>query len=284
MCRTSICRNSFKNRRKAGDITMKVQVLLENTTLSEDLQAEHGLSLYIETSKHKILFDMGQSNAFAENAEKLGVDLAQVDIAVLSHGHYDHGGGLGYFLQINQKAIVYLQRNAFMPHYNGVGKYIGLNKELERSKRLIFTEDTLKIDEELTLFSCNQKIRPFSFGSFGLGMVDKGKFLPDDFRHEQYLLIQEEEKKVLVSGCSHKGILNIMSWFLPDVLIGGFHFVKLEPLGDGREKLAQAGKMLKKYSAKYFTGHCTGVEQYRFLKELLGEQLEYLATGAEFVV
>ena len=80
---------------------MKVQVLLENTSLSEALKAEHGLSLYIETGKHKILFDMGQTDAFADNAEKMGIDLSQVDFAILSHGHYDHGGGLKYFMEIH---------------------------------------------------------------------------------------------------------------------------------------------------------------------------------------
>lgn len=263
---------------------MKIQVLLENTAIRGDLQAEHGLSLYIETDRHKILFDMGQTTAFAENAAKLGVDLSQVDIAVLSHGHYDHGGGLWRFLEINSKAPVYLSRHAFMPHYNGAEKYIGLAKELQESDRLIFTEDMMEIDRGLELFSCNQKMRPFAFGSFGLGMMEKGKMLPDDFRHEQYLLIQEGGKKVLFSGCSHKGILNIMSWFEPDVLIGGFHFVKLDPARAGREELSQAADILKRYPAGYYTGHCTGVEQYEFLKEIMGEQLKYMSTGTEIVI
>ena len=71
---------------------MKLVTLMENTTCREDLCCEHGLSLYLETGDHKILFDAGQSGAFAENAEKLGVNLQNVDFAVLSHGHYDHGG------------------------------------------------------------------------------------------------------------------------------------------------------------------------------------------------
>ena len=74
---------------------MKLTVLMENTTVREDLTAEHGLSLYIEANGKRILFDTGASATFADNAEKLGIDLSQVDLCILSHGHYDHGGGYG---------------------------------------------------------------------------------------------------------------------------------------------------------------------------------------------
>ncbi len=92
---------------------MRIVTLLENSAFREDLSCEHGLSLYIETCGKKILFDAGQSGTFACNAEKLGIDLAGVELAVLSHGHYDHGGGLAEFLKINQTAPVYLHRDAF---------------------------------------------------------------------------------------------------------------------------------------------------------------------------
>ena len=83
---------------------MKVTTLMENTACAERYAAEHGLSLFIETKKINILFDSGSSEAFADNAEKLGVDLGTADIAILSHGHYDHSGGLLRFLQRNEKA------------------------------------------------------------------------------------------------------------------------------------------------------------------------------------
>ena len=171
-------------------------------------------------------------NLFAENADKLGIDLADVDIAVLSHGHYDHGGGLKKFLEINKKAPVYLSRHAFGEYYNGTTKYIGLDKTLKGSNRIIFTDDTYSIDENLTLFSCNQNSKTYNLGSFGLMMKQGDNFLPDDFLHEQYLLIKENNKNILISGCSHKGILNITEWFTPDDLVGGFHFSKL-PLNHG---------------------------------------------------
>ena len=96
---------------------MKLVTLMENTTGREDLTCEHGLSLYIEACGKKILFDAGQTGAFADNAQKLGVDLKSVDLAILSHGHYDHSGGLMRFLQINDTAKVYVHKDAFNPHF-----------------------------------------------------------------------------------------------------------------------------------------------------------------------
>ena len=109
---------------------MKITALVENTT-KEDLATEHGLSLYIETEKHTILFDSGQGELFAGNAEKLGKDLAGVDLMILSHGHYDHGGGLETFLKKNDRARVIMSSEAFGDYYNAKDKYIGLDKSLK---------------------------------------------------------------------------------------------------------------------------------------------------------
>lgn len=259
---------------------MKIDVLMENTAIHSQLTAEHGLSLLIETNRHKILFDAGQTGAFADNARYMGIDLQQVDLAVLSHGHYDHGGGLKRFLELNDHAPVYLSRDAFMPHFHGTQKYIGLDRSLIGSDRLVYTADELKIDGELSLYSCNQKEKSVPADSAGLHMITQGVLLPDDFRHEQYLLIHDQKRRILVSGCSHKGILNIANWFRPDVLIGGFHFMHLDPdvLSD-RTFLENAAQRLLQGTAKYYTCHCTGVRPYQFLKEIMGDRLEFLAAG-----
>ena len=98
---------------------MKITALAENVSTTEDLGSEHGLSLFIETEAHKLLFDTGQGSLFAENAVKLGVDLKQVERCVISHGHYDHTGGLYPFLSINSKAKVYIKKEAFISKYKG---------------------------------------------------------------------------------------------------------------------------------------------------------------------
>ena len=84
---------------------MIIKVLVENTAISEEYGKIHGLCLYIETEKHKILFDLGPDKLFLENAEKMGVKIEEIDTVVISHGHYDHGGALGLFLRHNHRAF-----------------------------------------------------------------------------------------------------------------------------------------------------------------------------------
>lgn len=253
---------------------MRITVLAENTCNSGSFETEHGLSLHIETENKRILFDMGQSALFAENAKKMRIDLSAVDIAVLSHGHYDHGGGMETFLSLNSKASVYMNSHVFGDYYNGTEKYIGLDKKLKESERFIFVDDEFEIEKGLTLFDCNKKERKFDLGSFGLKKLNNDEIIDDDFVHEQYLLIEENGKKVLISGCSHKGILNIATWFNPDVLVGGFHFSKLI-LDD---KLNGYADYLNRFGTEFYTCHCTGVEQFEFMKMRM-KRLYYFSTG-----
>ena len=257
---------------------MKITALVENTSINENIIAEHGLSLYIELGDTKILFDMGQSDLFYENAKKLGIDLSDVSVAVLSHGHYDHGGGLKKFLEINSKAKVYINRNAFLPYYNGE-KYIGLDISLKENNRVVFTDDEYKISDNLTLYSCNDREKEFNLGSFSLSKMQDGVKVPDDFLHEQYLLIKDGPKDVLISGCSHKGVLDITRWFKPSVLVGGFHFSKL-PLDDTLKGYAE---YLDSFDTYFYTCHCTGIEQFEFMKKYM-KNLSYLSAGSKVEV
>ena len=258
---------------------MKIISLAENTSSKEGIGAEHGLSLYIEANGHRILFDAGQTGLFADNAATLGIDLALVDIAILSHGHYDHGGGMLTFLTLNDRAPLYISRRAFGEYYNGTEKYIGLSPELSRSGRLVFTEGEHRLDSSLTLISAVGLKQPYDLGSFGLTERQNGIFVPDAFDHEQYLLIEENGKRVLISGCSHKGILNIAEVFSPDVLVGGFHFSKLEC----DDTLAEYARILARHNTDYYTCHCTGSAQYEYMRTYL-PRLAYLSGGDEISI
>lgn len=259
---------------------MRAACLTENTSSRADLTAEHGLSLFLETRDHRILFDAGQTGAFADNARKMGIDLAQADLAVLSHGHYDHGGGLKTFLEINDHAPVYVHPRAFDPHRNGPHKDIGLDPGLAESPRLVFAGEDRVIGDGLSLHGAAGREPLTAIDSFGLSMVENGQLVPDDFSHEQYLLIREGDKTILFSGCSHRGIVNIASWFRPDILVGGFHFKKLDPqVPQDRQRLEEAARALLALPTRYYTCHCTGEEPYRFLKERMGDRLFRLSAG-----
>ena len=253
---------------------MKIIVLSENTARDGVLECEHGLSLYIEALGHRILFDMGGSDLFYKNAKKLGVNLSLVDFAVISHGHSDHGGGLESFLRINSHAPVYISPFAFEPHYNGQNKYIGLDADLAKESRLVFVEKEEIIDTGLRIFNTNGRKSNSPINAFGQMTIVNGELKKEDYRHEQYLEICEGERKILISGCSHRGILNIMEWEKPDVIIGGFHLSKITDnciLKDYAEKLSA-------YNTQYYTCHCTGTEQFKFMKQHINS-LNYIACG-----
>lgn len=155
---------------------MRITALLENTSAC-GLPTEHGLSLFVETGACRFLFDMGQTDLFTRNAEALGVDLNTADFAVLSHGHYDHSGGLSAFLALNDHAPVYMSRHAFEPHYNGAEKYIGLDLSLQTVERLVFVDEVKEIAPGLTLFNRPDAVKVMDFGACGLNMVQDGVML-----------------------------------------------------------------------------------------------------------
>lgn len=250
---------------------MKIVTLLENTTCREDLGCEHGLSIYIESQGHRVLFDMGQSDMFAQNADVLGVDLGNVEAAVLSHGHYDHGGGLHRFLQINRYSEVYVNQYAFEPHYNARNRNIGLDPALDKS-RMIFVDKPTEILPGFTLHT----IPDVPVDTSGLQRMEGSVLIPEDFRHEQYLLVEEDGLRVLFSGCAHKGIVQIARVFRPDVLIGGFHLSKIQE----RSVLDGIAEALLSLPTRYYTGHCTGGMQFAYLKQKMGTRLEGLCTGS----
>jgi 7,8-dihydropterin-6-yl-methyl-4-(beta-D-ribofuranosyl)aminobenzene 5'-phosphate synthase len=251
---------------------VKIWVLMENTA-REGFAAEHGLSLYIEALGYRILFDMGQTGDFAENAQKLGIDLSRVDLAVVSHGHYDHGGGLRRFLECNATAPVYLSRYAFEPHENATGKQIGLDSALADHPRLRFVEDQLEIAPGLMLFHCQPAELMLPVEPYGLTCGGE----PETFRHEVYLQVREKEWSILFSGCAHKGVVNLARRFRPDVLVGGFHF---KPLSPEDPALTVAAEQLLQQPAVYYTGHCTGQEQFAAMKKVMGSRLHSFCSGS----
>lgn len=266
---------------------MKITSLLENTS-RKGLPVEHGLSLLVEKdSGQKILFDMGQSGLFADNAERLSLRLDDVSVAVVSHGHYDHGGGLRRFLEINHTAQVFIHMEAFRPHYSlketGL-RFIGLDESLAASSQIRLCSDCETIGDGMMLFAnvagncCNPLGNKLLFGP--------DKTSNDSFCHEQSLIIEEGKNTILLAGCAHRGIINIMRkaeetiGHAPTHVLAGMHLV--HGSSDAAEEDAfihSLARHLMHYDCKFYTMHCTGMEQFQKLRLIMGSQIEYLSCG-----
>lgn len=274
---------------------MIIKALVENTSISKDLGSEHGLSLYIETEDHKILFDVGASGLFLENAKKLGVNIADIDYLIISHGHNDHGGGLRLFLQENTKAEVFLHRLAFDKYYalhpNNKLEFIGLEDDLKQSKQIVLTSDRFFINKGIQLFSNIIQKGPRPISNSGLLMEQNEQMTDDTFAHEQILVIEEDGKKLLVTGCAHNGIVNILEHYydlnnsMPDYVIGGFH-LSSKAIGSNEDfdAIDKISNYLVDTKPKYYTCHCTGIEPYKRLKSVMGEKIDYMQVGSEIVI
>ncbi len=282
---------------------MRITVLVENTRLEnrKDLIAEHGLSLHIYRDDKQILFDTGATEAFSTNAEKLGVHIQQVDMVIISHHHFDHGGGLAHFFEANQKAKVYLRQCEKKEYYFRVwgiiNKYIGLDKGLFKryANRFDFVNEFTEISPGIFILTRIGKPYPLPKGNRHLFAQRSSTRELDRFEHELIMVIQEEEGLVVFTGCSHSGLLNMIDTVakrFPGVRIkavfGGFHLIGLPILntmaGSKREVEGIAKEILKYPIDKLYTGHCTGMKAYQVLKGILGEKLEHFPTGSSVEV
>jgi len=271
-------------------IEMIIKTLVENKTISPQYRCKHGLCFYIETRKHKILFDLGEDDVFLDNAIQMGVDIASVDTVIISHGHNDHAGALWLFLEHNTIAKVYIREHAFDSHYSlkeGCYKNISIDQTLKTHPQIILTEDLVNIDDELMIFSAVEAKEFYSTANLSLYARIGDTMQVDDFRHEQNLIIFEDHKKVLICGCAHAGIVNIKKkaeYLIDgelDYVLGGFHLHKPSTqTSETNELIENVGRRINNGMTQYYTCHCTGDKAYTLLKNILNEKISYVASGS----
>lgn len=279
---------------------MYIATLVEDTINEEKkyLKSEHGLSLFINYNGKNILFDCGPSKTLIENSKKMNIDLSNIDYVIISHGHFDHGGGIIHFLEINKKAKVFIHKSCNKNFYfktESVKEYIGLNPDLfnKFSDRLVYTEnDTVKVDENIFLIQNIQLTKEITKNNESMLINCNDNFYKDDFEHEQVMLISDNNNNYLFSGCSHKGIINITEDVKKefnlkkiDFFIGGLHLVD-DPIlrtAINTSDLNEVAQYLKSNIGTTYACHCTGDEAYDYLKTdcKLNQKINYLRTGSE---
>jgi len=272
---------------------VKIVTLLENTSSVPTLTGKHGISLYIETDTKTILFDTGPDQTFLDNAVKLNIDLATVDLLIISHGHYDHGGGITEFLKLNQKARIIFKDSAVNQFYSrsssGSSNSIGLNTEDIDLNRCQLITENYQINEQIRIFTNFRKSGFIPDGNKNLFTKDQfGKLVNDNFKHEICLLIQANHKKILFTGCSHSGLGNMINSVKSDTgiknidyVIGGFHLYN--PVSKRTESTATIDMLLAELGNSsetiFYTGHCTGASAFQYLKATLKERVKKFQTG-----
>lgn len=264
---------------------MRIVTLIENLVYGQGLVAEHGLSVYIETEHRKILFDTGQSSLFLQNAQRLGVEIEDIDSLVLSHGHYDHTGGLYPFLEKNSKAKVYAKKDVFTPKYHENKRFIGtrLNEELLKN-RFVPIDSTAKLTEGVFIMP-EIVIHNYEDTHFQ-GMYKKvdDKLIPDEFDDELFLVVKKHDQIHVITACSHRGITNICTtatdYFGQPVglILGGFHTKNATP--SQYQTIIDYFRQLRPKSIGVC--HCTGVDKYAEMRTDINSEVFYNFTGIEF--
>ena len=259
--------------------TLKITALMNND-LPEGLQTEHGLSFWIEVANKKILFDTGQSDRLMQNAKTLGIDLSQTDAVVISHGHYDHTGGLQAVLNAAPGAAVYIHPDAPRIRYScrpgQPPKNIAMGVEACRKlaeaaakANIVYTTQPSQIAAGLTVTGPVPRCTDYE-DTGGPFFLDKDAQNPDPITDDQALLIRTAKGLVVILGCAHAGLINTFRHAAAisgqkeiHAVIGGTHLRSAS-----EERIEKTLKDLKYYNIRHIAPcHCTGVDPAKRLQQ-----------------
>jgi 7,8-dihydropterin-6-yl-methyl-4-(beta-D-ribofuranosyl)aminobenzene 5'-phosphate synthase len=269
----------------------RIKIIVDNKE-NDGIRGEWGLSILVDHNGVKILLDAGASDLFLENMKKFGIEVTDIDYAVLSHAHYDHANGLPAFLERNKKAKLYIRENTAADCYAKkfiFRKYIGIPRDMltKYSDRIEMVSGDYKLTDEVWLLPHKTK---------GLESIGKrelmyrklpGGWMPDDFSHEQSLVLDTDKGLVILNSCSHGGAANIIDEVkvtFPDKkvygLIGGFHLYNKSD-----DEIRKVAANIRDTGIEYVcTGHCTKERAFGILKEELGNMVEQMKVGYQIVI
>lgn len=270
----------------------KATTLIENNPDDNNtLLSEHGLSIYIEVEEMKILFDTGKSGDFINNAEKLNVDLSNIDYLLLSHGHYDHSGGFKKLVDgIGSPFKLIVGDGFFSEKYklmdNNTYRYRGnpFNKDFINENNISLTcinEDIFYINENIMIFSNFKRNNDFEIQNKLFRIKKNEEYILDDFSDEIVLAVKKNEGLIVILGCSHVGVVNILETITKRTgipiyaIIGGSHLVEADD-----ERVSKTIEFLKENNIEIIAmSHCTGEYAIEKLKNEFKDKFVYNNTG-----
>jgi 7,8-dihydropterin-6-yl-methyl-4-(beta-D-ribofuranosyl)aminobenzene 5'-phosphate synthase len=272
---------------------IRITVLVENTVYQQGLRAEHGLSFWIETNDKKILFDTGQSDLLLHNAKALGIDLAQADAIVLSHGHCDHVGGLDGVLDLAPQARIYLHPMALEPKFSfssGAAREAGVTSALRdrllgqiKNGQGTYTSEKTSICPGVTITGQIPRVNGFE-NTGGAFFLDAQRDKPDELLDDQALYLKNDKGLVVVLGCAHAGVVNTLEYIRqlePDrkvhAILGGMHLVKAD-----ETRIDKTIEVFRRFGIERIgPAHCTGSQATRQLWNALGHRCFLCCVGTQ---
>lgn len=274
--------------------TTCITVLVNNTARQQTLLAEHGLALWIEKGKQKILFDTGQSNIIQTNAQILGIDFTRTDAIVISHGHYDHTGGLLGVLDKAKQATLFLHPDALQPKFAGdkhkssrnigmpavTAQYLAQHNFLQS---VVWTTQPTEIGSGITVTGPIRRITDFEDvgGAFFLDSFgEKSDLLPDD----QALFFETSRGLVVVLGCAHSGVVNTLHYIADYTgekefyaVLGGMHLSSASP-----ERIERTIEAFRSHNVRRIgPAHCTGIKAVTKLWEAFPDRCFSCSVGTK---
>lgn len=275
-------------KKKAITITTLV-----NNSAPDNLQSEHGLSFWIEFEGRHILFDTGQSDIIIKNAKLLNINLASAEAIVLSHGHYDHTGGVPAVVNIARKVNIYSHPEALKPKFgrkNNKTKTIGMpdsSKQvvlrLAGNKKIILTKTPTEVSKGF--FVTGEIPRKTNFEDTGGDFfVDENCCKADNLPDDQAAYFKTDKGLVVLLGCAHAGVVNTLDYIVKltgekriYAVMGGMHL-----LHASSERIDRTIEAMKKYDVQEIgLAHCTGDNAMEKLKKAFSEQSFECSVGTQ---
>lgn len=269
---------------------MKITVLVENSVQAPSLQGEHGLSMLVETPGGALVWDTGQSGLFLRNANLLGFRPDSIRHVALSHGHYDHTGGLAGILRIAPDTTVHVHPGAFVTRYapgpagsppRPIGIPLGRDDVARACREITESREPREILPGVSLTGEIPRISGFE-GTGGKFYLDAALTVADPIADDQSLVLETQRGLVLLLGCCHAGIINTLEyvsgqWSTREfaLVAGGMHLHTAST-----ERMARTVAALREYRIRRLVpGHCTGWKALCTLAAAFPGAVESLSTG-----